>query len=118
MKEVNLKELSNDAWQKFVESRKECVKNVRNEDNERNIYAQINKMMANYAESIKFAENQYKKNKDGTYTSLFINSMNFETPTAAKLYDVLIEFFGGNNFDREMWTIIGMVESYTKENNQ
>ena len=40
MKEVDLKELSNNAWKKFVESRKECVKNIRNEENERNIYTQ------------------------------------------------------------------------------
>lgn len=114
MENKRLQEKAAASWEEFKDARRESAKNLLNLKNERDTYLQINKLLDTFEIAIRYSENQYME-KDGLYTPLFNTSMRFEDSNSAKLYDVLFQFFGGNNAENEILTIIGMVQSYAEK---
>ena len=121
MENKRLQEKAAASWEGFKDARRESAKNLLNLKNERDTYLQIrdtylqiNKLLDTFEIAISYSENQYME-KDGLYTPLFNTSMRFEDSNSAKLYDVLFQFFGGNNAENEILTIIGMVQSYAEK---
>lgn len=111
-----LKSLAEKALDKITKSKKECVDRIIVNSNEMNIYGAINSLLNEAEDAYIYAENQYEKDKYELYLSKFNPYMAFSTPQKAKLYDVLIEFFGDKKNNSEINTIIGMIESYSNYN--
>lgn len=113
------------SWNEFVPNKTKCVTNILAAKDNTNIkyiiYAQLNKLLNDYAECLKFAENQYDaegKNEEKTFRSKFNAHTHFQTAREAKLYDTLNEFFDVSDNHPAAMVIMGMIYKYSEVLNE
>ncbi len=109
---IDFKQLAEQSWKEFEEARKECVENISKTSNARDIYPQLNKLFGIYDKAMVFSENQYTASKNDDFISLFDKHIGAFDAKGAKLYDVLVEFFGNELGTSGMFQIIQMIRAY------